>query len=115
MTDIELVLREIRELRLAVEGKAYRDRLLVQLADLTGLGPTWACAQRVSLIVQGASAAPDGGGAIAKLLSADRKCPLSARQIFRVLKDEIERGVTDKSAALCQWSSNVHHEDLKSD
>jgi hypothetical protein len=94
------VLRELRAIRLAVEGRAYRDRLICELAAAMPLGVTWAGAQAVSLILSGARPAPLGAEAVAAMLAG---CRLSARQVLRVLQASAASARADKSAALCQW------------
>lgn len=113
MTDdlLRELLAEVRELRLAVEGKAYRDRLIVQLAAAVGLGPTWAGAQAVALILAG-NEAPAGAEGIAGLLQAHR---LSARQVLRILQAAAAEAAADRSAALCQWPIGRHDPAIAND
>ena len=103
---------DIRGLRLAVEGRSYRDRLIVELAGAVGLGPTWAAAQAVSMILAGAQPAPAGAEHLAGVL---RGCQLSARQVLRILQAAAAQAAADRSTALCQWPIGRHDRAIATD
>lgn len=104
---------ELRALRLAVEGARYRHRLISDLGRAVALGPTWAGAQQMALILAGVEAAPAGAEPLVDVLRADRACPRSARQLLRILQVAAERAATDSAGRLCQWPANAddpgHH------
>ncbi len=100
------VVRELRAIRLHVEGKAYRDQLLAGLGAALGLGPTYAAAERLALVLAGAADPPEGCADLVSLLrtaSGRAAAPVSARQLFRVLQSAAEAAAADKLSAFCQW------------
>lgn len=98
-----LLLAEMRELRLAVDGQDYRRRLICELGAAVGLGATCIGALNVALILQGVQEPPPAVESIVALLRGDPKCPRSDRQVLRILQAEAQRIAADNSAALCQW------------
>lgn len=90
---------DVAALRLRVEGKAYRDRLIRDLAAALSLGATWSAATSVALILGGIRAAPTGAEATVTALAGTR---LSARQVLRILQAGAAAAAADKAATLCQ-------------
>ena len=101
LANVRALRAEMRGLRLAVEGRTYRDQLIAELAAAVGLGPTWSCAQEIALILGGVRVGP--APELAAALRASRSCPRSPRQILRILQSVREEEFADTTAVLCQW------------
>ena len=104
------------ELRLIAdgEGNRFRDELIVGLGATLGLGPTWAAAQHLALVLQGVADPPDGCADLVALLRTHR-APTSARQIHRILKDAATARAADKFNDFCRWPGFSEHDDSATD
>ena len=103
---LDRIAADLAALRLRVEGKAYRDRLILDLADALGLGATWSAATSVELILAGVRQPPSGAAAIVAALAGTK---LSARQLLRILQAGAEAAAAVKASALCQsWPPRDH-------
>ncbi len=110
----ERLARDVQALRLAVEGNRFRDELIVGLGAISGLGPTWAAAQHLALLMQGVADPPDGCADLVALLRTHR-APTSARQIHRILKDAATARAADKFNDFCRWPGFSEHDDSATD
>jgi hypothetical protein len=104
------------ELRLIAdgEGNRFRDELIVGLGATLGLGPTWAAAQHLALVLQGVADPPDGCADLVALLRTHR-APSSARQVLRILQDAAKAQAADKLDAFCQFRGFRDYDDSATD
>ena len=104
------------ELRLIAdgEGNRFRDELIVGLGTTLGLGPTWAAAQHIALVLQGAADPPDGCADLVALLRT-HGAPKSARQVLRILQAAAKAQAADKLDAFCQFRGFRDYDDSATD
>lgn len=93
---------EVRAMRLAVEGRRYRDELLVQLSAAIGLGTTWAGVQQLAQVLRGTIEPPAGTEQLVELLRRQGSCPGSDEQLWRILKAAAAAAATDRNREFCQ-------------
>lgn len=110
----ERLARDVQGLRLAVEGNRFRDELIVGLGASLKLGPTWAAAQHLALVLQGVADPPDGCADLVALLRTHR-APSSPRQVLRILQEAAKAQAADKLDAFCQWPGFREYETSATD